>query len=310
MAYRVVVDKPRQIRALTSRAKVTVADINLKKSQALVTRASYAAAISTRVLNAFASYAQPTTEVYYQNLNAIDVVLDPYSLNKYFRLEGFGISDAATLTTSKSFADSIDSISDSLQSVDTSKTLLDEFAIGDYVYVLLSIQREFADSLSTGDTSTLSVGINRTEILIASEAFDYTFSKPITESVTAADSPSISLGIAKTEAVTTADTFTRVLTFSRAFNDTVTLDDFTDIGAITKDTIGSKSNAISFTDTQTFATEKTLSDTPIVNDVYSSIFITSRADTLSVTESITVVNRSLASSRLNAGAFNTATLNN
>ena len=88
------------------------------------------------------------------------------------------------------------------------------------------------------------------------------------------------------------------------------MDDFASVGARTIDTIGSKSNALSFVDSQTFSTGKNLFESPVLTDVYSSVFVTSRADTLSVAESISVTNRSLVPSILNARAINTATLNN
>lgn len=100
------------------------------------------------------------------------------------------------------------------------------------------------------------------------------------------------------------------LTANKVFSDTIVMDDFANVGARTIDTIGSKSNALSFSDTQTFSTGKNLFESPVVTDIYSSVFVTSRADTLSVTESISVTNRSLVPSILNARAINTATLNN
>ena len=67
----------------------------------LVTHASYAAAVSSRTVGAFAAYSDPVVKIYYQNLSAIDIALDPYSNNKYFRLEQVGMSDAQVLLVTK-----------------------------------------------------------------------------------------------------------------------------------------------------------------------------------------------------------------
>ena len=82
------------------------------------------------------------------------------------------------------------------------------------------------------------------------------------------------------------------------------------IGDRTIDTIGSKSNAFSFADTQSVTTGKNLFESPVVTEVYTSVFAKRNTDTLSVAESISVSNRSLVPSILNARAINTATLNN
>lgn len=270
-------------------------------------------------INASSSYSAPRSSISYSDIKssitfsditAAEVILDYDTKNRYFRDEGFSVADIATLTTNKIFTDTLDNISDSLQSIDTDKSLGDAFSIGDFAYVLLTIQRQFADSISIGDSSALTAGINRYEVLNADDVFNYTYSKSVVDSAVVFDSPITSFDSLKAEGISVSDVFSRTLTFSRAFTDTITMDDFTDIGAITKDTVGNKSNAVSFIDTQTFATEKGVTDTPVLTDLYTSVFVTSRADTVSVADSITVLNRSLAPSRLNAGAFNTATLNN
>ena len=102
MAYRVVVDKPRQIRALVSSAKITAADVKLKKATAVITRPVYAAIPLVRNISAFAGYSAPISIIGYQNLTATGVRLDPFSLNKYFRLESFGLLDSPAVTVGKS----------------------------------------------------------------------------------------------------------------------------------------------------------------------------------------------------------------
>jgi len=279
-------------------------------AKAQVTYVEIQASSSYVVPRSSITYSDIKSSVSYTDLSATEVVLDPDTLNRYFRDEAFGISDVPALTAGKNFTDLVGSFSDQLETIGVGKNPKDTLAIGDFAFVLLTIQRSFTEALSLGDVSSLSAGLNRTETLIANEVLNYAFAKTATDSVSAADLFASNFSAPKAETVTAVDLFARVLTISRAFNDTITLDDFTDVDAFTKDTIGAKSNAISFSDTQTFSTAKGVTDTPTMSDLYTSVFVTSRAENVSVTESLTVFNRSLASSRLNAGSFNTATLNN
>ena len=268
------------------------------------------AASSYTLLRSNVTYSAIKSSVSFSKFAAAEVILDYDTKNRYFRDESFTLGDLAALTPEKNVTDSVGTVSDVLQSVDVGKGPQDDFSIGDFAFVLLTLQRQFDDSVSIGDTSTLTAGINRDELLNAIDVLEYTYSKPVTDTATLSELVVTSFDLAKIDSVSTADIFSRTLTYSRAFADTLTLDDFTDVDAFTKDTIGAKSNAVSFTDTQHFSTVKGVTDTPTMSDLYTSVFVTSRADAVSVAESISVLNRSLAPSVLNAGALNTATLNN
>ena len=87
-----------------------------------------------------------------------------------------------------------------------------------------------------------------------------------------------------TDTVSISELFNRSLSYSRVFADTFVLDDFTDIGAITKDTLGNKANVISFNDTQTFNTSKAITDTPVVTDSPAVLTERPAADGLSVSD--------------------------
>ena len=268
------------------------------------------AASSYTLVRSNVTYSAIKSSVSFSKLAAAEVILDYDTKNRYFRNEGFGVSDAPAIAAGKSFANNVGSFTDVIENINVGKVSTDSFSIGDFTYILLTLQRTFADTYSIGDSTSLTAGINRTETLIANEVLSYDFSKLNTDSATLGDSPATLLSLAKTETFPLSDAFTRVITFSRTFTDTITLDDFTDVDAFTKDTIGAKSNAISFIDTQHFSTQKGLIDAPVLTDVYASSFITTRTDSVSVAESITILNRSLAPSLMNTGAFNTATLNN
>ena len=283
MTYRVVVDKPRRIRALASRANITVADVNLQKSQVLVARASYAATASARIINAFASYSTPTPEIYYQNLNAIDMVLDPYSLNKYFRGEAFGMTDVVSVRAEKAVLETIGA-SDQLQNLVIGKGVADELSIGDFAFILLELLRSFADSVSISDTSALGFNTGKTDSLSLADSDIKIVGKGVTDSFTTTDIDSRLLGKGLAETVGFVDSLTRTTTFARSFTDFFTLDDFTDVNAIRKASVAAKSNVVSFSDTQTFGTEKNIQEAATVTETTALLTQRPALDSFSTTD--------------------------
>lgn len=342
MAYRVVVGKPQRIRALASSTRISVADVKLNKAQAVVAKAAYAATVSSQVMSAFAKYAKPITQIQYQKLTAIDIALDPFSLNKYFRLESFGISDQTSLLTAKGFTETV-GVTSNITSKVIGKGIADEAHIGDFAYILLEIQRAFNDALAMGDTNSTLFGLGKTESIgtydVATSAFSkglsdtptlteaaafsllavqadatsvtdqlqrvvsfirgfsdsaavsetlgYSVSKPLTDSVTttdifartviynrdktdsvsAADNETLSVNKGLTDTSVMSEVLTRSGIFIRGFSDAFTLDDFTDVDAVQKDTTASKNNIVGFSDLQTFATQKGVQDNPVLSEL-------------------------------------------
>ena len=194
MAYRVVVDKPRHIRALASSAKIVVADAKLEKTQVVISSASYAASISSRVLNAFAAYTKPVTQIHYQNLTAIDMALDPFSLNKYFRLEAFNVDDLATVSVEKRPVDTVGT-SDQVQSFQLGKGIADNLRIGDFAYILLDIRRNFDEVIAYSDAQTLVVGLNKSESFGFYDATTRIFGKSATDTAVLTEAAAVSFSI-------------------------------------------------------------------------------------------------------------------
>jgi hypothetical protein len=357
MGYRVVVDKPRQIRALTSSAKVSVANANLQKSQALVSKPSYTVTTTAQFLNVFSSYVKPTTEIHYQKLGAIDVKLDAYSLNQYFRLESFGIFDSQALNIDKASADSI-GVTDQLSDFVLGKELGDEFGFVDIADVLLQINRSFSESIEFTDTQSFEFeptkidslggydvasrvvekGLTDTPTLFESTAVDFNTGAQDTTSIneqlsrqvsyarnfndqpliseqtaTAVNKPLIdiptvtdlldrvvsyqrgfsnSIGTSDhdsrtvskntSDVLSVTEVFSRVASFSRSFSDAFSLDDFTDVNAISKDTLAGKANIFGFTDDHSFGLQKNIQDTANVSDLPSLSLIRPASDDFSV----------------------------
>ena len=242
-------------------------------------------------VNALASYSSPRSIVTYTNLK-LEALLDADTKNRYFRLEGFTVDDSASFTTNKSLQDSILGFTDSVSAAVTKKAA-DTLSFSDVADVVLTIQRTFFDAPILFDNTAIAVGRSEVDALTPADASSYVVTKNLSDTLAAiADASYLTTTKGVADTLSAADTFTRAVTFSRNFSDAFALDDFTDVNALQKSTIASKTNTFGFSDNQAFATEKELSDAA------------------SVADSVNVQLRSLASSVLNTTAMNVATLNN
>jgi len=299
MAYRVVVEKPQRIRALASSANIVVADAQLLKTHVSVTRPSYSAATRSRIVTAFAAFRAPITEVGYQNLSAIDMVLDPYSLNQYFRLEQFGISDAQALLFTKGFNELIEAIDQT--ELQFSKGLEDSFGMGDNAIVLLEILREFAESTSVIDAQSLSLELVKSETLEIADIAAMLISKSESDVTNISEEAVVDISSSLTESTSMSDQFTRASLYQRSFSDAFVLDDFTDVDAITKDSTAAKNNVIGFSDIQSFVTEKTLQDNASLTELAALSTERNASDSAAVEDvfqKVTTFSRAISDSTL------------
>ena len=265
----------------------------------LVTRTSYAAA---------ASFQIPVVEIYYQNLSAIDIALDPYSLNKYFRLEQVGMSDAQVLLVTKGINELVGAADQA--ALQFSKSQADNFGMGDNAVVLLEILRAFSDAPSVVDTQALSFITEKADNLAVADTASMFISKTESEVANIGEQAAVVVSKPFADSTSLSDPFARSAIFQRVFSDAFVLDDFTDVDAITKDSVAAKNNVIGFADTQTFVTEKTFQDAVSFAEQSVAAFAKGLSDTTSITESIQITTASTASSVLNAGALNGSPLNN
>jgi len=308
MTYRVVVNASQRIRALTSSTNIVVADAQITTSQALVTQASYAAEVSSRIVGAFAAYREPTTEIYFQNLSAIDIELDPFSLNKYFRFEKFGISDAQDLLVTKGFNDSV-AATDEVQTVIVGKGFEENIGMGDFAFVLLELLRDFTDSVPVTDAQTLSSGLFKSETLGLADITSTFISKSEIDVASLAEQAELGFSKPLTDSAGLSDQFSRAAVFQRVFTDSFALDDFTDVDAITKDSIAAKNNVIGFSDVQSFVTDKPFQDAMSFAEQSVAALTKGISDAASITELIQITTASPASSVLNASVMNSSPLN-
>jgi|TARA_R110000796_G_scaffold155766_1_gene272347 hypothetical protein len=106
-------------------------------------------------INASSSYTLVRSSASYSDATATEVVLDYDTLNRYFRDESFGITDAPALLAGKNFADNVGTFTDAIETVGVGKGFTDSMVFGDFAYVLLTLQRDFTDSVSFAESITI-----------------------------------------------------------------------------------------------------------------------------------------------------------
>ena len=223
--------------------------------------------VSYRYIKTTASFVSLDAEVTYQDISVSDLVLDPDTKNRYFRsgTEATMLEQHATLF-GKAAADTF-STTDQVQSFDITKSASDSFGMGDDVHVLLEILRSFADSTAVIDSQAFAVDLAKADSFGATDVETRDFSKVATDSYSVSEAVALLFSNAYADSVSATDQFARVVSYTRSFADSFVLDDFTDIDAIQKDTVASKTNVIGFSDIQVFGTEKLLQDTAAVTEV-------------------------------------------
>ena len=106
-------------------------------------------------INASSSYTLVRSSASYSDATATEVVLDYDTKNRYFRDESFGITDAPALLAGKNFADNVGTFTDAIETVGVGKGFTDSMVFGDFAYVLLTLQRDFTDSVSFAESITI-----------------------------------------------------------------------------------------------------------------------------------------------------------
>jgi hypothetical protein len=299
MAYRAVVEKPQTIRALVSSTNISVVDAQLEKSAAIISARSYNASVTARVMNAIANYSNAATQIHYRKLLATDLALDPFSLNKYFRLDQAAISDAISVLSNKGL-NNVAGLSDQ-QDLLVGKGLLNSFSMGDEALVLLYIVKAFEEIAYATDSQELSVGLVKSEALEISDITAMLASKAVIDVADILEQAAVALSKLLADSLSISDQFSKTSEYQRSFADAFVLDDFTDIGAITKSSTAAKSNVIGFSDTQSFATDKALQDSTSLSDLPSLLTSRTATDNIAIAEvfqKVTTFNREITDSAI------------
>jgi hypothetical protein len=211
-----------------------------------------------------ASYAALDAVVSYQNVAVPEFILDADTKNRYFRsgteatmLEAHAALFGKAATDSFAPADQIDSFG-------FTKVVADSFGVTEDIHVLLEILRTFTENVPVIDSQAFAFALSKTDSVSTSDVEIRDFSKAATDSYALLEAAALSFSNVYSDSTSVTDEFSQVTSYVRAFSDTFTLDDITDVDAVQKNTIAAKTNVIGFADVQVFGTEKALQDTASV----------------------------------------------
>ena len=129
MAIRLFVSA-RNIRASVEFNSPRVVAPAFQKATVSVTRPAYQTVVSYADLQAMTSYRNLISSVYFRDLNTTNVVLDPDTLNRYFRGsdgETFGLTEQASLLFTKRPDDQVDMLE--LAALGVTKPQTDSFML-------------------------------------------------------------------------------------------------------------------------------------------------------------------------------------
>tara|TARA_R110002020_G_scaffold427839_1_gene637259 strand:- start:753 stop:1418 length:666 start_codon:yes stop_codon:yes gene_type:complete len=195
-------------------------------------------------------------------------------------------------------------------------------------YVNLSAVNVILDAFSKDLFFT--VGHPNAETVTISESVVITsFAKGLGETATLEEQAALAFTLAtQTESVSVSESFSKVVSFVRAFSDSVNLVDtasnsdplttdfstgighsatLSDVVALAYSTTVADSASISESSVTSFA--KALAETPSVSETLAYSFSTSASDSATISESISVLHISGANSVLNASPLNTYSFN-
>jgi len=307
MGYRVLVDKPVEIRAITSGTNISVTDIQLQKSSIFVSKPTYEVTLNSQKINAFTSFVNLIPSISFQNLVASDVLLDPFTLNQY-PVDSITFSDLPALLSEKGITDAFP-IAEIL-TLSSNKGVDDNVTMSEDLQKSLTFFRTFSDVFTLDDFATVG-GVrkdtqsDKTNVVGFVDAQALSTSKVFTDSIFVTEASTLTTDEGRDETLGVNDVFQRVVTFSRAFSDTPSIsEDLASSLAKSQDDSFSIAEqavisfAFDFSDAVSFASNA-------VTAFNKGIF-----DSTTVTESINVKLTAEASSVLNAGALNFAPLNN
>ena len=258
--------------------------------------------------NANVAYSVVKSVITYSVLNAADIKLDPDTKNRYFSEIGFGFVDSPALLFTKGLSEALPGFLDNAV-FDFNKAPSESVSFGDNTSITTTFVRDFTDSLALSEIAAFDISLVKVNSVGFSDAASFDFTKSATDAASLSEIASLHPTLNKAHSVSTADVFSRAVTYSRSLTDFFTLDDFTDIYAVSKNTTAAKGNAFGFSDSVTVTTTTGLTDAFSASDAISNHPMKGVTDSTSLSDSVTIQLLSMASSVLNASAINVATLN-
>lgn len=223
-----------------------------------------------------------------------------------------GILEQAALLLSKAFSDSVstaDAINNKVYGLGKSDSVAVTESVG--LDVSQGVGHE-TDSVAPTDAPQLQPSLSKQDGVSVTEAVGLAISQGVgheTDSATLSESHAYLLNRGFTDSSTLSESLARVVTYNRSFTDSFTLDDFTDVDAITKQTGANKTNVFSVSEEHAMSLSKELADSFAMSELAAINVARPASDSFSVTESLSINLVSGASSVLNLSPLNGFTLN-
>ena len=192
------------------------------------------------------------------------------------------------------------------------KDALDDVSVADTYSAVVAYARGFFEEVTAvSDVRPIfDLNLGPAEELLPVDSLAYLLETFAADEAFITDAPSIDYGRPESDTLATDDLFERIVVYSRAFDDAFSLDDSTTLDGVIKDTYAVKTNVFGFSDESIFEFLKAADDAVEMTDSFSYSAASSLEDTFVMNESLVVAKRSIASSVLNIGAFNSAPFNN
>ena len=223
-----------------------------------------------------------------------------------------GMLEQAALLLSKAFSDSVstaDAINNKVYGLGKSDSVAVTESVG--LDVSQGVGHE-TDSVAPTDAPQLQPSLSKQDGVSVTEAVGLAISQGVgheTDSATLSESHAYLLNRGFTDSSTLSESLARVVTYNRSFTDSFTLDDFTDVDAITKQTGANKTNVFSVSEEHAMSLSKELADSFAMSELAAINVARPASDSFSVTESLSINLVSGASSVLNLSPLNGFTLN-
>ena len=315
MAFRIVLDPPRNIRVIPQFREIASVD-------------------PASVVAAVAAYTKAATTISYIGMAAADVLLDAFTLNRYFNepltfddtdrailvtkpvSDLFSMVDTSAWAVSKPVTEPL-SVSDSFAKTmlffrvfsdtatfsdtdivkNVSRVSTDTFSFSDEDLAFSFRKYPDSDSFDFSDASTFNIGKGLTDsITTPADATAVASSKPLTDSYGVTESPTLAsskvlaesfsftdssvlhVSPAPSDSFSFTDSFARQVSFIRAFSDAFALDDLANIDSFVKDTEFDKNNVATMGDAAPiFVLGKTLADSYSPSDAINVFHVSSNA---------------------------------
>jgi hypothetical protein len=223
VAIRLFVEPTLDLRAVAKTNSLRVVAPQFRAASIVVTRPLYAATLAYPLYQTTIDYRRLINSIYFRDMQAAEIVLDPDTKNRYFKDQDFvSFLDAAALGVSKAQIDSL-TLSDA-PALHYSTTKSDQFGFSDNAIVTITFNREFSDSFAHTDVTSWSVNKGVSDSFTQSDTINFKdFEKTSADVAAVADAPAvIAFSRISQDGFTVTDLYNATIIYNRGFSETIT----------------------------------------------------------------------------------------